>query len=1050
MSSSNNQNNNNTDGAGAQKELEEAFGQGDACTSLEEKYTGHGDLLKPVTVDLVKWDSLSSLSSTHSKTSSKKKAKDSSAQRRRKTIMDRGKARYNALSQKRKTAESVTCTDTEVDTDLLSEGEGNKEMPTSIGVLNDKEYPALPVKPHMTEQEQLRKGEAEQGQVLTTVPVPEKVLPLTPEQDLPSIPAPRKRGRPPGPEYEIRKAEKARKEEEREALWEQNEALWEQEILNPLQEPHPGKSYYDFLERIRNKGEEYYMRPIPDLAAIASEKATALYKVAVMSKHLKGPLMKHAKEAAADMCAAASTLAIRAQNPIETSTEKQMRELQNQIHQLRLEKQQLARELERARRKNKPRRKLHSETSDDEWEEPLSADSARRRTRARKRADGAPLPPRGGGAPSNHGDGITRETSLPPAGGEASLIEDVEMRGVSPPPFGGEIPSTSGIEEMMEVEKEVNILSPPDKTNPPTKSKRRGQSPLRVGSLHVSVRGREYTIPQENVDKEEKEKEKHIAWIAMVEGIIERTLDKRFGCPIPTYGETLRNKKEAKLQQAEKQTISKQMAPVVERNKNTTTKPVVKSVEVVKKTVKIKPAMTLNPPSRPATERFPQTQKPKMAKTKEGEKLLPSKKSKGKKQEGNEEGPKPLKKEEKPQVPKQGKEIQKDTASWSEVVSRKSRRAAATVAKVTAAKKETGEGRRAPNPTPPKPAKQVQPPTKRKEPRRAAVTITCPPGTYEQTLREARLKTDAKALGIEGAKIKRGVTGSYIFEIPGANSQEQADKFALELKKALAGKEGVRVQRPTKMAEIRLRGLDESIQAPEVKEAVAATGGCEEEDIHTGEIRKTPGGMGIVWVRCPLKAANNIMKTGMVKIGWALARAEMLEARPLQCYKCLEGGHVRARCPNNIDRSGKCYRCGEDGHTARKCTADVRCPVCADKGLPAKHRTGSKSCTPVHKGKRGVPLNKSVDRPNVRTKTPAKEDKRNPQIQEEDPPLIDFSEEPKEQRAPRTRGEKREEGKLPAEGGAKRQRLRKNLEEENPTAMEVTGPADVRNEKDGL
>ncbi|XP_029157952.1 uncharacterized protein LOC114930356 [Nylanderia fulva] len=163
-----------------------------------------------------------------------------------------------------------------------------------------------------------------------------------------------------------------------------------------------------------------------------------------------------------------------------------------------------------------------------------------------------------------------------------------------------------------------------------------------------------------------------------------------------------------------------------------------------------------------------------------------------------------------------------------------------------------------------------------------------------------------KGIQVEGANVKRGATGCYIFEIQGAGNQERADRFALELKKALMGKVGVRVARPTKMAEMRLRGLDESIRAPKVIKAIASNGGCEAEEIHLGEIRKTPGGIGIVWVRCPLKAANRIMGTAKMQIGWALVRAEILDTRPLQCYKCLEGGHVRARCPNNIDRSNKC------------------------------------------------------------------------------------------------------------------------------------------------
>ncbi|XP_029163013.1 uncharacterized protein LOC114934535 [Nylanderia fulva] len=187
---------------------------------------------------------------------------------------------------------------------------------------------------------------------------------------------------------------------------------------------------------------------------------------------------------------------------------------------------------------------------------------------------------------------------------------------------------------------------------------------------------------------------------------------------------------------------------------------------------------------------------------------------------------------------------------------------------------------------------------KRREPRTAAITLTCPPGTYEKNLRQARQKMEAHGLNMEGATIKRGATGSYIFEISGANGHEKADRFALGMREALKGKTGVKVQRPIKMAEMRLRGLDKSIRASEVIKAIATVGNCEEEEIHLGEIRKTPGGMGIVWIRCPLKAANSIMGTAKIQIGWALVRAEMLDARSLQCYKCLEGGHVRARCPN--------------------------------------------------------------------------------------------------------------------------------------------------------
>ncbi|XP_029177968.1 uncharacterized protein LOC114945827 [Nylanderia fulva] len=242
-----------------------------------------------------------------------------------------------------------------------------------------------------------------------------------------------------------------------------------------------------------------------------------------------------------------------------------------------------------------------------------------------------------------------------------------------------------------------------------------------------------------------------MAWIAMIEGIIERTLDKRFGCQVPTYGETIRNRG---IQQAK----NKQVAPTTGTTAN---KPIVKRVEVVQK-----------------------TESRSRSGSREG----------GGEKEGR--GGEDL--EPKPNSP----ETHRTNTSNC--------------------KKEGAE--------------------------KSGHHNNVPPGTYEEILREARQRIDTRRLGIEGAKIRRGVTGSFILEIPGPNSHDKADKFAQELRRVLMGREGVHVQRPTKMAELRLRGLDETIQAPEVREAVAVAGDCEEEEIQTGEIRKTPGGMGIVWL----------------------------------------------------------------------------------------------------------------------------------------------------------------------------------------------------------
>ncbi|XP_029176112.1 uncharacterized protein LOC114944390 [Nylanderia fulva] len=166
------------------------------------------------------------------------------------------------------------------------------------------------------------------------------------------------------------------------------------------------------------------------------------------------------------------------------------------------------------------------------------------------------------------------------------------------------------------------------------------------------------------------------------------------------------------------------------------------------------------------------------------------------------------------------------------------------------------------------------------------------------------------------------------------------------------------------MAEVRLTGLEKSITLAEVVEAIVAFGKCEQEKIQTGDIKISPNGLGSLWARCPLVAANRLMADngGRIKIGWGHVQVTLLEERPLQCYKCLEGEHVRQRCPNRADRSNQCYRYGREGHVAKECKEDFNCPVCRNRGLPAKHRTGSKACTPVQKGVRGVALNRLVEK----------------------------------------------------------------------------------------
>ncbi|XP_018358553.1 PREDICTED: RNA-directed DNA polymerase from mobile element jockey-like [Trachymyrmex cornetzi] len=113
-----------------------------------------------------------------------------------------------------------------------------------------------------------------------------------------------------------------------------------------------------------------------------------------------------------------------------------------------------------------------------------------------------------------------------------------------------------------------------------------------------------------------------------------------------------------------------------------------------------------------------------------------------------------------------------------------------------------------------------------------------------------------------------------------------------------------------------------------------------------GNVMTANNGMGTLWVRCPLAAANKITRSRRIKIGWTMVRVELLPERPIQCFRCLEPGHVRNQCRSENDRARSCYRCGQNGHMARECMFPVHCIICAERNVRADHRMGGPVCKP--------------------------------------------------------------------------------------------------------
>lgn len=267
-------------------------------------------------------------------------------------------------------------------------------------------------------------------------------------------------------------------------------------------------------------------------------------------------------------------------------------------------------------------------------------------------------------------------------------------------------------------------------------------------------------------------------------------------------------------------------------------------------------------------------------------------------------------------------------------------------------------------PSPPTPKSQPKAKSSKapKPPKSAAMVLTFSPEagaagqTYAKILTIAKAKIKLADIGIESLKCRRTITGARMLEVSGEERGAKTDMLAARLTTAL-GHMDVRIARPVKCAELRLTGLDDSVTAAEIAEALATQGGCQREEIRVGDIRTTSSGNGMVWTRCPINAATKVATVGQIKVGWTIVRVQLLQARPLQCYRCFEMGHTKQRCTAEVDRSDCCYRCGQPGHRTVQCTGEVHCPVCAVAGRPAGHRCGGRACKPPPRNRktRGAP-----------------------------------------------------------------------------------------------
>ncbi|XP_070526365.1 uncharacterized protein [Cardiocondyla obscurior] len=235
-------------------------------------------------------------------------------------------------------------------------------------------------------------------------------------------------------------------------------------------------------------------------------------------------------------------------------------------------------------------------------------------------------------------------------------------------------------------------------------------------------------------------------------------------------------------------------------------------------------------------------------------------------------------------------------------------------------------------------------PTVKKPPKTAAVTITCTDNKYHEILKLAKERINIDKLGITHLRSKRGLTGSIIYEITGDNNKEKAQRLAKEMSTVLKDKPQVRINCPIKVTSLRIRDLDDATTSEDIITAVEKSTGSNRNKFTVGKLRLSYNGLYTAVIKCPLAEARKLVEQKTLRINWLSARIEVLPERPLQCFRCLQKGHVREKCTAPTDRSQCCFRCGETGHQAVNCTKDPCCQICKDAKKPFRHKLGGPAC----------------------------------------------------------------------------------------------------------
>lgn len=108
----------------------------------------------------------------------------------------------------------------------------------------------------------------------------------------------------------------------------------------------------------------------------------------------------------------------------------------------------------------------------------------------------------------------------------------------------------------------------------------------------------------------------------------------------------------------------------------------------------------------------------------------------------------------------------------------------------------------------------------------------------------AREQIKLEDIGIQTLRLRKAITGALLLEITGPDGREKAILLNKKMEEALKNMEGVKVARPEKMAELRLKDVLDDTDTEEIRKVIVSVGGCRPNEIKFGTTRKSARGLG--------------------------------------------------------------------------------------------------------------------------------------------------------------------------------------------------------------